>query len=274
MTTADARVEDAANAQLEIQNLSLAFGGNRVLREVSFEVPQGSIFGIVGPNGAGKTSLLNCINGVYRPSAGQILFEGRRLTGLRPAAVARSGIARTFQNVELFRDATALDNIMLGRDLHMRTNIFTAALYWGPGRRDEIAHRLAVERVIEFLEIESFRKRAVSSLSWGQQKLIEIARALATEPRLLLLDEPTSGMNREEKEDVARFIVRMKHEMGMTQVLIEHDIRFVSDLCDHVVVLDFGELLAAGSPGEVMRDPRVVEAYVGAPSAARQVRPE
>ncbi|MEA2490078.1 MAG: branched-chain amino acid transport system ATP-binding protein [Acidobacteriota bacterium] len=252
-----------AGNQLEIQDVVLAFGGNEVLSGVSFGVPRGSVFGIVGPNGAGKTSLLNCINGFYHPKRGSIAFEGQPITGLRPAAIARKGIARTFQNVELFREASALDNIMLGRDLHMRTNIFSAALYWGPARREEIANRLAAERVIEFLEIEAFRKRPVATLSWGQQKLVEIGRALATEPRMLLLDEPTSGMNREEKEDVARFIMRMKHEMGMTQVLIEHDIRFVSDLCDHIVVLDFGELIASGSPHDVWTDPRVIEAYVG-----------
>jgi branched-chain amino acid transport system ATP-binding protein len=252
-----------AAPQLEISGIELAFGGNQALAGVSFGVPKGSIFGIVGPNGAGKTSLLNCINGFYRAQAGEIRFESERISGLRPNQIAVKGIGRTFQNIELFREATALDNIMLGRHIHMKSNLLTAAAYWGPGRREEAKHRHAVERVIEFLEIEALRKRHVANLSWGQQKLVEIGRALATEPRLLLLDEPTSGMNREEKEDVARFIVRMKHEMGMTQVLIEHDLRFVSDLCDHVVVLDFGEVIAAGSPAEVWEDARVVEAYVG-----------
>jgi branched-chain amino acid transport system ATP-binding protein len=250
-------------SQFAVEGLHLSFGGVDVLRGVSFEVPHGSIFGIVGPNGAGKTSLLNCVNGFYKPRAGRVMFEGEQVTGLRPAAIARRGIARTFQNVELIRDTTALSNIMLGRDLHMRTNLASAALYWGPGRREEMANRYKVEQVIEFLEIESLRKQAVANLSYGQQKLVEIARALATEPRLLLLDEPTSGMNREEKEDVARFIVRMKHEMGMTQILIEHDIRFVTDLCDQVVVLDFGEVIAAGDPNEVWRDERVMRAYMG-----------
>jgi branched-chain amino acid transport system ATP-binding protein len=261
MITMDAASSD--QPQFMVEDLSLSFGGIDVLRGVSFQVPRGSIFGLVGPNGAGKTSLLNCANGFYRPRAGRILFEGQHISGMRPAQIARRGIARTFQNVELVRDTTALNNIMLGRDLHMRTNLATAALYWGPGRRAEVAHRMKVEAVIEFLEIESLRKQLVANLSYGQQKLVEIARALATEPRLLLLDEPTSGMNREEKEDVARFIVRMKHEMGMTQILIEHDIRFVTDLCDEIVVLDFGEVIAAGGPNEVWRDERVIQAYIG-----------
>jgi branched-chain amino acid transport system ATP-binding protein len=250
-------------AHLVVDGLKLSFGGVDVLRGVGFEVPRGSIFGLVGPNGAGKTSLLNCANGFYRPRTGAVHFEGERITGLRPSQIARRGIARTFQNVELIRDTTALNNIMLGRDIHMRTNVATAALYWGPGRRAEVEHRVKVESVIEFLEIEALRKQMVANLSYGQQKMVEIARALATEPRLLLLDEPTSGMNREEKEDVARFIIRMKHEMGMTQILIEHDIRFVSDLCDQVVVLDFGEVIAAGDPKDVWRNERVIEAYMG-----------
>lgn len=250
-------------SELAIKDLALAFGGNQVLDGVSFTVPKGSTFGIVGPNGAGKTSLLNCINGFYRPQRGVVLFEDSPISELRPPAIARRGVGRTFQNVELFRDATALDNIMLGRHMHMHANIVDAALYWGRGRRDERENRLVVERIIEFLEIEALRKRLVANISWGQQKLVEIARALATEPRLLLLDEPTSGMNTEEKEDVARYIVRMKQEMGMTQVLIEHDIRFVTDLCDYVVVLDFGKVIAAGTPEEVWKDERVVEAYVG-----------
>jgi branched-chain amino acid transport system ATP-binding protein len=253
----------AADPVLVIEDVSLAFGGNRALDTVSFGVPAGSVFGIVGPNGAGKTSLLNCINGFYRPMSGRILFEGTSITGLPPYEIARRGIGRTFQNVELFQHATTLDNIMLGRHLHMRSSVFAAALHWGPGRREEARNRLAVERVIKFLEIEDLRKRAVANLPWGMQKLVEIGRALATEPRLLLLDEPTSGMNREEKEDVARAIVRMKREMGIAQVLIEHDMRFVSDLCDQVVVLDFGQVIAAGTPAEISRDQRVIDAYIG-----------
>ncbi|MPY91871.1 MAG: ATP-binding cassette domain-containing protein [Acidimicrobiia bacterium] len=249
--------------QLEIDQVSLAFGGNQALDSVSFGVPAGSVFGIVGPNGAGKTSLLNCVNGFYRPQSGRILFEGTPITGMRPYEIARRGVGRTFQNVELFQDATTLDNIMLGRHLHMRSSVFASAIHWGRGRREEARHRLAVERVIKFLEIEHLRKRAVANLPWGMQKLVEIGRALSTEPRLLLLDEPTSGMNREEKEDVARAIVRMKREMGITQVLIEHDMRFVSDLCDHVVVLDFGRQIAYGTPAEISRDERVIEAYLG-----------
>jgi branched-chain amino acid transport system ATP-binding protein len=258
--TAAARGDDGV---LVIDDVSLAFGGNRALDGVSFAVPEGSVFGIVGPNGAGKTSLLNCINGFYRPQSGRIAFEGQTITGLRPNRIAHRGIGRTFQNVELFKDSTTLDNIMLGRHLHMRSNIFAAALHWGPGRREEARHRRAVEEVIKFLEIEDLRKRPVAKLPWGMQKLVEVGRALAMEPRLLLLDEPTSGMNREEKEDVARAIVRMQREMGLTQVLIEHDMRFVSDLCDRVVVLDFGQVIAAGTPAEISADARVIEAYIG-----------
>jgi branched-chain amino acid transport system ATP-binding protein len=258
----DAR-RSARGAELRIDGVSLAFGGNQALDAVSFTVPPGTVFGIVGPNGAGKTSLLNCINGFYRPQAGQVLLDEEPLTGLRPHQIARRGIGRTFQNVELFQDADVLDNIMLGRHLHMRGTVFAAALHWGRGRQEEARNRLAVERVIKFLEIEDLRKRAVANLPWGMQKLVEIGRALSTEPRLLLLDEPTSGMNREEKEDVARAIVRMRREVGITQVLIEHDMRFVSDLCDHVVVLDFGRLIAEGTPAEISRDERVVEAYIG-----------
>jgi branched-chain amino acid transport system ATP-binding protein len=268
--TAVATTAPAEGRELQIEQVSLAFGGNQALDSVSFVVPTGSVFGIVGPNGAGKTSLLNCINGFYRPESGRILFEGTPITGLRPYKVARRGIGRTFQNVELFQDATTLDNIMLGRHLHMSSTVFAAALHWGPGRREEARNRLAVERVIKFLEIEDLRKRPVASLPWGMQKLVEIGRALSTEPRLLLLDEPTSGMNREEKEDVARAIVRMQREMGITQVLIEHDMRFVSDLCDQVVVLNFGRLIASGTPAEISRDEQVVEAYIGrGPQRAR-----
>jgi branched-chain amino acid transport system ATP-binding protein len=207
---------------------------------------------------------LNCINGFYRPNSGDITFDGRSLIGLSPWQVAAAGISRTFQNIELVDEATAIENIMVGRHRHMRRGIFSAALFWGPGRREEVEHRELVEGLVDFLDIGRLRNRPVGSLAAGQRKLVEIGRALASEPKLLLLDEPSSGMTTEEKEDVARFIVRMKEERGLTQVLIEHDIRFVSDLCDLVYVLDFGRLIAAGPPAEVMQDEAVVAAYLGA----------
>lgn len=248
---------------LSITGLSLRFGGTQALDDVSLDVADGNIVGIIGPNGAGKSSLLNCVSGFYRAEAGAIVLEGVELTRLQPFQVARLGVARTFQNVELFRDASALENIMLGRHLHMKTSVLAAALRWGPGLREEVRHRRKVEEVIAFLEIERLRHVAVGKLSYGQQKLVEIGRAMAVEPKLLLLDEPTSGMNREEKEDVARFLLRLKYEMGLTQVLIEHDTRFIGDLCDSVVVLDFGKLIASGVPRDVLRAEAVVEAYVG-----------
>lgn len=255
------------DVQLYTKGVSLSFGGLQALNDVSIEVPRGQVVGIIGPNGAGKTSLLNAIGGFYRPEAGRIVFEGADLLGCRPDQIARRGIARTFQNIELIREATVLDNIMLGRHLKMRANLFAAALFWGPGRAEEARHRRKVEEWIKFLEIEKLRYLRAGALPAGKQKLVEICRALAAEPKLLLLDEPSSGMNREEKEDVARFIMRMKHEMGLTQVLIEHDIKFVSDLCDQVFVLHFGRLIAAGTPQAVLTDPQVVEVYVGSRQA-------
>lgn len=258
---------DPSDAHLLVEEVTLRFGGTVALDGVSLQFPRGAVIGVVGPNGAGKSSLLNCINGFYRPQHGRIAFEGSELVGMRPHRIARLGIARTFQNIELSREATVVANIMLGCHIHMSTDLLSAGLYWGRGRNQEILARHRVEKVIEFLEIERLRKRPVGSLSYGQQKLVEIGRSIVSEPRLLLLDEPTSGMNREEKEDVARFIVRMREEIGLTQVLIEHDLRFVADLCDHLFVLDFGQVIGEGSPEEVMADPRVIEAYVGTASA-------
>ncbi len=248
---------------LEVENVSLAFGGTRALQDVSMQVMPGTILGVIGPNGAGKSSLLNCLNGFYRPTSGSISYRGKSLTKLKPPEIARLGIARTFQSSQLFPEMTVLDNILFGRHIHTRRSLWRACVHWGPGRAEEVRQRLEAERVIEFLELESIRKNIVGALSYGKQKMVEIGRAIAMEPSLLLLDEPTSGMNREEKEDVARFILRMKHETSITQVLIEHDLRFISDLCDRVVVLDVGTVLAAGDPRTVLTDERVIQAYVG-----------
>lgn len=251
--------------EMAVEGLRLNFGGQVVLDDVGLSVPAGTITGIVGPNGAGKSSLLNCVNGFYRPSRGSIELDGRQLIGERPHRIARLGLARTFQNLEVIGEATVLENVMLGRHVHIRHSIFTAAMYWGPAARHESRHRAKAEEVIELLDLEALRHTAVGSLSYGQQKRVEIARALASEPRFLMLDEPTSGMNREEKEDVARYMIRLKHERPITQVLIEHDLGFVSDLCDHVAVLNFGRVIAEGTVDEAFGNPEVVRAYVGSP---------
>lgn len=246
------------------------------MAEVSLETLTGEVLAVIGPNGAGKTSLLNSISGLYRPQQGSIRFTGsdgrsNELTRLRPHRIARLGIARSFQNIELFRHMTVLENLMLGRHVHMRGNVLTCALYWGRQEREEIEHRRAVELVIDFLEIENLRHQQVATLSYGLQKRVELARALALDPRLLLLDEPMAGMNVEEKEDMARFILDINEEWGVTTVLIEHDMGVVMDLSDHVVVLDFGRVIAQGTPDEVRADSKVVQAYLGDESLERSL---
>ncbi len=253
-----------SDAQVVVEDVLLEFGGIRALNHVSLRVEPGQVVGIIGPNGAGKTSLLNCISGVYKPASGSITFEGESILGMKAWQVAAAGISRTFQNIELVEEATAVENIMIGRHRHMKRGVASAALFWGPGRREEVKNRARVEEIIDFLDISTLRNRHAGGMAAGQRKLVEIGRALAAEPKLLLLDEPSSGMTREEKEDVARFILRMKREMGLTQVLIEHDVRFVSDLCDVVFVLDFGSCIASGTPAEVMSNKAVIEAYIGA----------
>jgi len=257
----------ATEALLRMENVSVSFGGIQALRDLSFGVEPGEIFSIIGPNGAGKTSAVNVISGFYRPGRGRILFQGKDRTALKAYEVAELGIARTFQNVALFRGMSVLDNIMTGRLLKMKkSNFLWDALYWGPSLKQEIEHRAFVERIIDFLEIQSIRKLPAGRLPYGLQKRVELARALAAEPKLLLLDEPMAGMNVEEKEDIARFILDINDEWGTTIILIEHDMGVVMDISTHVLVLDHGEKIAEGSPSDVRSDSAVVRAYLGTES--------
>jgi branched-chain amino acid transport system ATP-binding protein len=249
--------------QLAAEDITLQFGGVVALLEVSIEVEQGAIHAIIGPNGAGKTSLLNCISRLYHPTKGRILFEGQDITPYRPHKIAELGIARSFQNIELFRGMTVLDNLMLGRHVHLKSGVLSGGFYWGKSQREEIAHRAIVEDIIDFLEIEAIRKKTVGTLAYGLQKRVELGRALALEPKILLLDEPMAGMNVEEKEDMARFILDINEERGITVVLIEHDMGVVMDISDKVTVLDFGEKISEGTSDEVREDPKVISAYLG-----------
>jgi len=250
-------------AILEIDGVSLAFGGVVALQGVSFDVREHEIRAIIGPNGAGKSSMLNVINGVYHPQQGSVAFKGHRRRVVDPHEAARQGIARTFQNIALFRGMTVLDNIMTGRNLKMKSNFLQQALYWGAARHEELEHRARVETVIDFLEIEHIRKTPVGRLPYGLQKRVELARALAAEPELLLLDEPMAGMNLEEKQDMSRFILGVNDQLGTTIVLIEHDMSVVMDLSDRVVVLDYGRKIADGTPEEVRNNKDVIDAYLG-----------
>jgi branched-chain amino acid transport system ATP-binding protein len=259
--TASRRIGDVI---LEVRNISLRFGGVKALTDISFDVREHEVRAIIGPNGAGKSSMLNCINGVYTPQEGSITFRGKTFSHMNSRQVAEMGVARTFQSLALFKGMSVLDNIMTGRNLRMKSNIFQQALRWGPAEREEIAHREVVERIIDFLEIQAYRKTPVGRLPYGLQKRVDLGRALAMEPQVLLLDEPMAGMNVEEKQDMSRFILDVNDEYGTTIVLIEHDMGVVMDISDRVVVLDYGRKIGDGTPDEVRSNPDVISAYLGA----------
>ena len=248
---------------LEVRDISLSFGGVNALTDISFDVREGEIRAIIGPNGAGKSSMLNCINGVYQPQKGSISLNGKTFKHMNPRQVAEMGVARTFQNLALFKGMSVLDNIMTGRNLKMKTNIFQQAIRFGAAEREETEQRMVVERIIDFLEIQPYRKTPVGRLPYGLQKRVDLGRALAMEPHLLLLDEPMAGMNVEEKQDMSRFVLDVNDEYGCTIVLIEHDMGVVMDISDRVVVLDYGKKIGDGAPEDVRADPEVIKAYLG-----------
>ncbi len=253
----------AGDVVLDVRNISLRFGGVTALTDITFDVREHEIRAIIGPNGAGKSSLLNCINGVYQPQEGEIALRGQTFRHMKPRKAAEMGVARTFQNLALFKGMSVLDNIMSGRNLKMRTNLFQQAMHFGAAEREEAAHRRAVEGIIDFLEIQAYRKTPVGTMPYGLQKRVDLGRALAMEPQVLLLDEPMAGMNVEEKQDMSRFILDVNDEFGTTIVLIEHDMGVVMDISDRVVVLDYGRKIGDGVPEAVRADPEVIKAYLG-----------
>jgi branched-chain amino acid transport system ATP-binding protein len=248
---------------LDVQNISLRFGGVKALTDISFNVREHEVRAIIGPNGAGKSSMLNCINGVYAPQEGQITFRGQTFSHMNSRQVAKMGVARTFQNLALFKGMSVIDNIMTGRNLFMKSNLLLQAIRFGPAEREECANRERVEHIIDFLEIQAYRKTPVGQLSYGLQKRVDLGRALAMEPQILLLDEPMAGMNVEEKQDMCRFILDVNEEFGTTIVLIEHDMGVVMDISDRVVVLDYGKKIGDGPPDEVRQNEEVISAYLG-----------
>jgi len=259
---------------VEIREVSKAFGGVQAVTRVSLDVTKGEIVSVIGPNGAGKTTVLNMISGFYHPDTGRIALEGRDVTDLAPSRIAELGVARTFQNIALFRGMTVLDNLMLGRHVHMKSGVLSAFLYWGLAQKEEVRHRRRVEDIIDFLKIQDLRGRPTGSLAYGLQKRVELGRALALDPKVLLLDEPMGGMNQEEKEDMARFILDVNEEWSTTIILIEHDMGVVMDISDRVAVLDMGQKIAEGTPQEVRANAAVIKAYLGDPkgSTAKEAR--
>lgn len=260
-TTADGR--QIGGVMMEMQNITLRFGGVVAIKDISFDILEGEIRAIIGPNGAGKSSMLNVISGFYNPQEGNVLFHGKKRPQMRPYQVASQGIARTFQNIALFEGMSVLDNVMTGRLTHMKSSILSQAIWWGKAQAEEVANRQKVEEIIDFLEIQSIRKTPVGRLPYGLKKRVELARALAAEPKLLLLDEPMAGMNVEEKEDMSRFILDVNDEFGTTIALIEHDMGVVMDLSDRVVVMDYGKKIGDGTPDEVRNNQEVIDAYLG-----------
>jgi branched-chain amino acid transport system ATP-binding protein len=256
------------SALLEIRDVSKSFGGVQAVSHVSLDVSKGEILSVIGPNGAGKTSLLNMVSGFYHPDRGRVMLEEKDITDLAPSRIAELGVARTFQNIALFKGMTVLDNLMLGRHVHMKAGVLKSFVYWGLAQTEEVAHRKRVEDLIDFLKLQDLRKRPTGSLAYGLQKRVELGRALALDPRVLLLDEPMGGMNQEEKEDMARFVLDVNEEWGTTIILIEHDMGVVMDISDRVAVLDMGQKIAEGTPDEVRSNPAVIKAYLGDPKRA------
>lgn len=249
--------------QLELTTVSMHFGGVHAIRRLSFQVRKGEIYAIIGPNGAGKSTVFNCINGIYKPTSGRIFFEGEDITGLKPHKIARRRIARTFQNLALFSNMSVLDNLLLGRNPFLGAGVVRGGFFFGKALAEELESRAAVEEIIDFLEIENVRKKVVGSLPFGIQRRVELGRALAMKPSLILLDEPVSGMNAEETEDMARFILDIKDELELTLLLVEHDMGLVMDIADRILVVNFGEKIAEGTPEEVAANPQVIQAYLG-----------